>query len=184
MAGRGISRTHAAFWPVLRHSRTAVARLPASWAPVTQHSCSRHDVVAVRFTSERPDSEIPPSQTLSLECIYSFTPRWHLWNGYKTLGDGRAVLPSCQFPLFTSSPSKYSAHCRTKINRLLCMSCCFILYPYTYRGVYSRSIRICKKGFRWNVNRYSSKKTAGAVSTLLLLCGLVGILTRKYFAHF
>lgn len=98
MAGRGISRTHAAFWPVLRHSRTAVARLPASWAPVTQHSCSRHDVVAVRFTSERPDSEIPPSQTLSLECIYSFTPRWHLWNGYKTLGDGRAVLPSCQFP--------------------------------------------------------------------------------------
>jgi len=127
MAGRGISRTHAAFWPVLRHSRTAVAILPASWAPVTQHSYSRHDVVAVRLTSERPESEIPPSQTLSLECVYSFTHRGHSWNGHKTVGDGRAVLPSSSQYLASILLTAIS-----KIYRILCIICCYVLNPYTY----------------------------------------------------
>jgi hypothetical protein len=38
--------------------------------PNTVHSCSRHGVVAVRFTSERPSNVIPVSKTFVLFKVY------------------------------------------------------------------------------------------------------------------
>jgi hypothetical protein len=103
------------------------------------HSCSRHGVVAVRLTSERPGSVIPLSK--NIYCTGSTFVTSVTVDVFETGRKRSSVLPSCSLPreqfssnLVTTTVCIHSVqcgdHCHVRVKTVIKFKCC------TKRGQY------------------------------------------------